>query len=90
MLGKSWEALQAKCSEQLRICVSKPISNPAQFQHNLSIALPGYVVERSEVTPPAYAISSYMRSLREGNPDDKISVPVIHRTHRRSLGDYLP
>lgn len=31
-----------------------------------------------------------MRSLREGDPNDKIDVPMIHSTHKLSFGDYLP
>ena len=31
-----------------------------------------------------------MRLLHEGSPDDRISVPVIHSTHKFSFGDYLP
>ena len=31
-----------------------------------------------------------MRSLREGDPDETISVPMIHTVPKTSLGDYVP
>jgi len=40
--------------------------------------------------PPSYTASSYMRSLREGDPDETISVPMIHTVPKTSLGDYVP
>lgn len=46
--------------------------------------------------PPVYTedashkAASYQRSLLEGDPNDKIDVPMIHTTHKLSMGDYLP
>lgn len=31
-----------------------------------------------------------MRSLREGDSNEKVDVPMIHSTHKLSFGDYLP
>jgi hypothetical protein len=31
-----------------------------------------------------------MRSLREGDPQEKISVPMIHTEQKHGIGDYLP
>ncbi|KZM22616.1 hypothetical protein ST47_g6155 [Ascochyta rabiei] len=62
----------------------------ASVSHNSKSASPAYADENHKVTPPTHAASSYMRSLREGNPNEKVEVPMIHSTHELSLGDYLP
>jgi hypothetical protein len=46
--------------------------------------------QHSTTDPPSYTASSYMRSLREGDPDETISVPMIHTVQKTSLGDYVP
>lgn len=43
-----------------------------------------------DATPPTYKATSYLSSLREGDPNDKVEVPMIHSTHKLSFGDYLP
>ncbi|KAJ4341595.1 hypothetical protein N0V87_001610 [Didymella glomerata] len=43
-----------------------------------------------DATPPTYKATSYLSSLREGDPNDKVDVPMIHSTHKLSFGDYLP
>ncbi|KAF1929013.1 uncharacterized protein M421DRAFT_420242 [Didymella exigua CBS 183.55] len=48
---------------------------------------PGYA---DDAIPPTYKATSYLTSLREGDPNDKIDVPMIHSTHKLSFGDYLP
>lgn len=44
----------------------------------------------NDTKPPGYTASNYMRSLREGDPNEKVDVPMIHSTHKLSFGDYLP
>jgi hypothetical protein len=46
--------------------------------------------DMSEQLPPAYTASAYMRSLREGDPQEKIDVPMIHSVQKHGIGDYLP
>ncbi|KAH6637535.1 hypothetical protein C7974DRAFT_389702 [Boeremia exigua] len=51
------------------------------------VAPPEYV---DDGTPPTYKASSYLRSLHDGDPNDKVDVPMIHSVHKLSVGDYLP
>ncbi|KAJ8110696.1 hypothetical protein OPT61_g6525 [Boeremia exigua] len=43
-----------------------------------------------DTTLPTYKASSYLRSLHEGDPNDKVDVPMVHSVHKLSFGDYLP
>ncbi|KAF3005060.1 hypothetical protein E8E13_009472 [Curvularia kusanoi] len=43
-----------------------------------------------DATPPTYKAASYLSSLLEGDPNDKVDVPMIHTTQKHSMGDYLP
>ncbi|KAF9701901.1 hypothetical protein EKO04_000569 [Ascochyta lentis] len=58
--------------------------------HDSKVVSSTHTDETHDATQPAYAASSYMRSLREGDPNDKVEVPMIHSTHKLSFGDYLP
>jgi hypothetical protein len=50
----------------------------------------GPPLQYTDDTPPTYKATSYLDSLREGDPNDKVDVPMIHSTHKLSFGDYLP
>ena len=62
------------------------MKSSADTAHEMSPAPPQY----STPDPPPYSASSYMRSLREGDPDETIDVPMIHTVQKTSLGDYVP
>jgi hypothetical protein len=47
-------------------------------------------VYTEDAIPASHKAASYQRSLLEGDPNDKIDVPMIHTTHKLSMGDYLP
>lgn len=59
----------------------------AQCSHTTRADPPSYA---EDTAPPIYKGTNYLRSLHEGDPNDKVEVPMIHSTHKLSFGDYLP
>lgn len=63
------------------------VTQPGAAASSTTTTPPSYT---DDATPPTYKAASYLSSLREGDPNDKIDIPMIHSTHKLSLGDYLP
>ncbi|KAJ4984903.1 hypothetical protein SVAN01_09597 [Stagonosporopsis vannaccii] len=59
----------------------------SQYSNESRPSPPAYA---DDATPPTYKASSYLRSLHDGDLNDKVDVPMIHSTHKLSFGDYLP
>lgn len=62
-------------------------THPVQRSHAPRNPPPVYT---EDAIPASHKAASYQRSLLEGDPNDKIDVPMIHTTHKLSMGDYLP
>lgn len=63
------------------------LPHPVQRSHAPRNSPPAYM---EDAIPASHKAVSYQRSLLEGDPNDKIDVPMIHTTHKLSMGDYLP
>lgn len=80
------ELTQSRTSSDTQY-VNEPSQSKTKYSHGPRPSPPAYA---DETTPPTYKASSYLRSLHDGDPNDKVDVPMIHSTHKLSFGDYLP
>lgn len=81
------EVTQSGASDSLQYVNRSSYLAKSSNTHIPRPAPPSYA---DDTTPPTYKASSYLRSLHDGDPNDKVDVPMIHSTHKLSFGDYLP